>query len=144
MFNDYKVLVYDNNNMTLFNGCLKSVEHNDNFVETTTLIDGERSYIPINTTTEFVCLLDEKIIELDPTTMKRIAVYNKDVELKEYQDKIKDAKKELKNLKNELKNEQNKYEEVINFITSFTKSNFEHIDDFYRNRFDFDDYDYED
>ena len=56
----------------------------------------------------------EVVAELDPTTMKRIARYNKDKELEELNYKIQSAKDKLKRLNDEMEEKKKKLELMQN------------------------------
>ncbi len=100
IMNHLKTIVYDETNMRLF----------DMYV---TEINGGANIPP---TLELMGTLSDEPIELDPTTMKRIAEYNKKKELKILNEEIKDAEMEKKQLQREIKILQAKLEKCNKFI----------------------------
>lgn len=57
-------------------------------------------------------------IELDPTTMKRIAKYNKEVEIEKLNEEIKIKEKEIRELDNKLKDKEKRWEKVKKYIAN--------------------------
>lgn len=70
-------------------------------------------YIPSDEATA-VFNIREVVAELDPTTMKRIAKYNKDKELEELNNKIQSAEDRLKRLNDEMAEKEKKLELIQN------------------------------
>lgn len=99
----FKVIIYDDEVM----GCYETqnivFDYKENPIEITTLEDNVRKYI--DGIPEY-CIYGsgniKRMVELDPTTMKKIAKYNKEVELENIQREIKFKKDELKALEKDI------------------------------------------
>ena len=102
-----KVLIYNDNNIEYIEGFWLNWEANPD-VETERYIDGtNRTIIPSINYNLLVSNPKQKdYIELDPTTMKRITKYNKEVEIEKLNEEIKIKEKEIKELDNKLKDKE--------------------------------------
>ena len=114
-----KVLIYNDNNISYIEGFLLNLEANPN-VETGRDIDGmNRTTISSINYNLLVSYPEQKdYIELDPTTMKRIAKYNKEVEIEKLNEEIKIKEKEIKELDNKLKDKEKRWEKVKKYIAN--------------------------
>lgn len=101
LFDNLKCILYDENNMRLYEAIIKSVS-------------GEASSSSLNC--EAVFIYEPTEIELDPTTMIRIAQYNKSKELEEINDEIKRKKRELKELQNQTSSLNTKLEAIQDYL----------------------------
>ena len=99
----FKVIIYDDEVMGCYESQVINFDFKENPIEITTLEDIERKFI--NGIPEY-CIYGSgyirRMIELDPTTMKKIAKYNKEVELENIQREIKFEKDELKALEKDI------------------------------------------
>ena len=106
--NKPKVLIYDGENIRYIVGDLATFDHEPE-VEYYDL-NGHKEAIPIRTICNFA--LDEsKLLDnimLDETTMKRIAKYNKEVEVKRLDNTIKEKQDKIKELDDILEIANNK------------------------------------
>ena len=114
-----KVLIYNDNNIEYIEGFLLNWEANPN-AETERYTDGtNRTIIPSINYNLLVSNPKQKdYIELDPTTMKRIAKYNKEVEIEKLNEEIKIKEKEIKELDNKLKDKEKRWEKVKKYIAN--------------------------
>ena len=114
-----KVLIYNDNNIEYIEGFLLNLDVNPN-TETGRDTDGTNrttiSSINYNLLVSYPKQKD--YIELDPTTMKRIAKYNKEVEIKKLNEEIKIKEKEIKELDNKLKDKEKRWEKVKKYIAN--------------------------
>ena len=117
--NRTKVLIYNDNNISYIEGFLLNLEANSN-VETVRDIDGmNRATISSTNYNLLVSYPEQKdYIELDPTTMKRIAKYNKEVEIEKLNEEIKIKEKEIKELDNKLQDKEKRWEKVKKYIAN--------------------------
>lgn len=117
--NRTKVLIYNDNNISYIEGFLLNLEANSN-VETVRDIDGtNRTTISSINYNLLVSYPEQKdYIELDPTTMKRIAKYNKEVEIEKLNEEIKIKEKEIKELDNKLQDKEKRWEKVKKYIAN--------------------------
>ena len=117
--NRTKVLIYNDNNISYIEGFLLNLEANSN-VETGRYIDGTNrttiSSINYNLLVSYPKQKD--YIELDPTTMKRIAKYNKEVEIEKLNEEIKIKEREIKELDNKLQDKEKRWEKVKKYIAN--------------------------
>ena len=99
----FKVIIYDDEVMGCYESQVINFDFKENPIEITTLEDIERKFI--NGIPEY-CIYGSgyirRMIELDPTTMKKIAKYNKEIELENIQRRIEGRKKELEDLDKEI------------------------------------------
>lgn len=114
-----KVLIYNDNNIEYIEGFLLNWEANPD-VETERYIDGTNRTIisSINYNLLVSNPKQKDYIELDPTTMKRIAKYNKEVEIEKLNEEIKIKEKEIKELDNKLKDKEKRWEKVKKYIAN--------------------------
>ena len=117
--NRTKVLIYNDNNISYIEGFLLNLETNPN-VETVRDIDGtDKTTISSINYNLLVSYPEQKdYIELDSTTMKRIAKYNKEVEIEKLNEEIKIKEKEIKELDNKLQDKEKRWEKVKKYIAN--------------------------
>ncbi len=102
--------------MRVYNCYVSKVIHHPNIpVDCSMLEDMTRKtfYIPNDEATA-VFTIKEAVAELDPTTMKRIAKYNKDKKLEELNYKIQSAEDRLKVLNDEMNEKEKKLDLIQN------------------------------
>lgn len=97
-----KVILYDEDEMQCFGGYLSGVTMGEPYeLDITTIEDSNQRTIRgiSDTTAEMTVVLQHKIIELDPTTMRRIANHNLEKENESLLKEIESHKKEIDDLK---------------------------------------------
>lgn len=101
-----KCILYDENNLTLedYNVLQFNSAYNPPIMECTPLDSMGSTYVNGLLEHTINCVVDPttKKIELDPTTMKKIAMYNKSVEFIKINEQIKEKERTKKYLENEL------------------------------------------
>jgi predicted nuclease with TOPRIM domain len=80
-------------------------------------------------------------INLDPTTMKRIAKYNSEMEVKELEKQKTQLNSEISKLKTDLDKIKNKIDNLKNFAENFIKSDIDNIEDYIDVEYNDDKYD---
>lgn len=75
-------------------------------------------------------------MELDPTTMKRIAVYNKQQECKRLDKEIKEKQEKIKELDDLLKDKEKRWDKVKSYIKKIYEINSDDEED-YDNYYDY-------
>lgn len=99
----FKVIIYDDEVMGCFESQVINFKYDEIPIEITSLTDTYRQYI--KGIPEY-CIYGSgdirRMIELDPTTMKKIAKYNKEIEVENIQRRIKEKKEELKDLEDKI------------------------------------------
>ena len=132
------ILIYDKDNIQYVKGNYARFDWAMDTLDDTRLLDGSRTMIPslcstltVNTTnTE---QLDN--IELDETTMKRIAKFNKGQEIKRLDAEIKEKKEQIANIEEVLNDRTKRLKKLKDFITDIYNIDTDEEDDY-------DDYDY--
>ena len=115
------ILIYNPNTMTYVTGHLDSYEY--------------RCGICGDSNLQFSISNIEKLesIELDSTTMKRIAKYNKETECKKLDTEIKKQKEKIKELDDKLKDKEKRWKKVKNYIANIYEID---IDDYEEENYD--------
>lgn len=112
-----KILIYDNDNIFYITG------HCGSFVsesEPIRLTDTKEQFLPL--ITHFSCEISnsKKLnnIELDDTLMKRIAKFNKEIDVKKLEEKIKEKEKQIKELDEILTDRKKRMTKLKEFIAN--------------------------
>lgn len=129
------ILIYDEDNIMYWSGKPLQMYCSTEFAETNSLTDTCKTSIPLFDTITFqTSSFDKKEnITLDPTTMERIAKYNKEVECERLDEKIKKKKEQIKELDDKLKDKEKRWEKVKNYITNIYEID---IDDYEEEDYD--------
>ena len=98
-----KVILYDEDEMKCFGGYLSGITMEDPQAMSISLDGNCRFYNIGHQTAEIVVEMDQQIIQLDPTTMKRIARFNLEKENEELVNEIEEHKKNIEALKAEYR-----------------------------------------
>ena len=138
VINEPHILIYDKDNIQYVKGDYARFDWAMDMLDDTRLLDGSRIMIPslcstltVNTTnTE---QLDN--IELDETTMKRIAKFNKGQEIKRLDAEIKEKKEQIANIEEVLNDRTKRLKKLKDFIADIYNIDTDEEDDY-------DDYDY--
>lgn len=114
-----KVIIYNDKDMIYREGFLSKFESTSNIIEERR-IDGSRNTFIRGYTDIITCQHNGKkqYIELDPTTMKKILKYNKEVDIEKLNKEIESKKKEIKELDDKLKDRENRWEKVKQYIAN--------------------------
>lgn len=137
---ELNVIVYSEEEMKSYGGYLADwkMEH-PREMDVSLLEDMTRKIITIPPTTATAIVeLQQQIIELDPTTMKRIARFNLEKENKDLLKEIDSNKKQIETLKNQYKD----LKERLKTIKEIGKDIWENGTEYERES-EYDDYDYE-
>ena len=137
--NKPRILIYDNENINYKVGYLGNIQEvMPEQIEITSLGDIEPQYISSGCHT-FTCDISDyqelDTIELDPTTMKRIAKYNKEIECLKLDADIKKKKEQIKELEDILNDRENRVKKLKDYIKDIWQldinDNDEDEDDYY-------------
>lgn len=114
-----KVIIYNDKDMIYREGFLSSIESNANISEER-FLDGTSEHIIHGYTDTIICQHNgqKQSIELDPTTMKRILKYNKEIEIDELNKEIENKKEQIKELDDKLKDKEKRWEKVKQYIAN--------------------------
>ena len=130
------ILIYDSENMVYlagFNGSLDISYETDDY---TTLYDES---IRVIDKTIFTCEIDDTKrldnVKLDPTTMERIAKFNKEQEIRRLDEEINEKKEKIKELDDILQDKDKKVQKLKEFVANIYNIDInddeEDYDDFY-------------
>lgn len=138
-----QVLIYDEDNMIYTTGVVNLLDISlPEPIETTSITSLYRTYAPsFGPTTikiETYDLGSNDSIKLDPTMMKRIAKYNKEVEIKKLDEIIEKRKKEIEELNDILEDKSKRVDKIKKYIAEIYDISVDDEDEDY----DYDDYDY--
>lgn len=133
-----KVIMYDEQEMKSYGGYIADWQMGSPTELDATTLDADcRTIITIPpTTAKAVFELRQQIIELDPTTMKRIARFNLEKENKDLLREIEQRKKDIERLKGQYED----LSERLKTISEIGKDIWENGTEYER---EYDDYDYE-
>lgn len=121
---DFNILIYDKENICYKVGHLASITgpNEPELVDITDICDDNyKTYIP-SPTVDFQCTISnyEELnnIELDETTMKRIAKYNKEIDIKKLDEKIKEKEEKIKELDDVLTDKEKRVDMLKKYIAN--------------------------
>lgn len=116
-----RILIYDNERINYRVGSFGGMEISSESMECYDSMNGYKQYVP-SLSSIFSCTIfnyeELNNIELDETTMKRIAKYNKEVEIKKLDEKIKEKEEKIKELDDILKDRDKRVNKLKEFITN--------------------------
>ena len=135
--NKPRILIYDNENMIYLTGFYGSLDISYETDDYTTLYD--ESSIRVIDKTIFTCEIDDTKqldnVKLDPTTMKRIAKFNKEQEIKRLDEEINKKKEKIKELDDILQDKDKRVQKLKEFVANIYNIDInddeEDYDDFY-------------
>lgn len=112
------ILIYDENNLVYYEGYAGYLEVNGDPIEYRSIEDGSIQYLPPRNY-EFACSVDDtkrkNYVDLDDTLMKRIAKYNKEIEIQKLDEEIEAKKKHIEELDSIL----NDREKRVNMLRKY-------------------------
>lgn len=128
-----KILIYDEDKIQYITGyCGFLNVYNE--PEQVNYIDGHSEYLP-SLSSDFSCSISnyEELnnIELDETTMKRIAKFNKEQECKRLDEKIESKKAKIKELDDILKDKEKRVDKLKKYIINIFDIDIDDEDDDY-------------
>lgn len=134
------IIIYDDEHLEYIEGIVGDFESFSGTIECMSLDEpGVIRCIPDRDAT-FQCTINNmstsEYIKLDETMMRRIAKYNKEVEIEKLNKEIESKKEEIKELDDKLQDREQRWEKVKNYIAN--------IYDMDLNEEDEDDWDWED
>lgn len=133
--NNPKILIYDDENIQYIVGTVGNFGiNNGEPIEITAPKDFERQYIsPMYNYFECEIRNCEQLdnIMLDETTMKRIAKYNKEVEVKRLDNTIKEKKDKIKELDDILQDKEGRVKKLKEFVANIYNINLDEDDEDY-------------
>ena len=113
------VLIYDKENISYIHCVPVSIDCEPRFVEYDGAFGHKETDVISNTIVMQTGVYEElENIELDPTTMKRIAAYNKTQECKRLDKEIKEKEEKIKELDEKLKDKEKRWKKVKEFVAN--------------------------
>lgn len=118
--NEPRILIYDDENMNYKVGSIGSIQIDmPELIDFTSLGDTNHQYIS-SSCQVFTCNISNyqelNAIELDATTMKRIAKYNKEIECLKLDEEIKAKQEQIKELDDILNDRDNRVKKLKDYI----------------------------
>lgn len=118
MMKQSRILIYDNEDMSYMTGYCTSMDMSRNVETADHSLDGATLKILDRTT--FTCEVDDAKrmdnIKLDPTTMRRIAKFNKEQEIRRLDAEIKNKEAKIKELDDILEDKQCRVDKIKEFV----------------------------
>lgn len=115
----YNILVYNDEYMIYYDGVLASF-NKENIWDNGYFATGEHYQYLLGTNIRFTvpCLEQHETIKLDDTLMKRIAKFNKEVEIKKLDEIIKNKQEKIKELDDLLQDKEKRWKKVKDYIAN--------------------------
>lgn len=114
-----KIILYNDKDLLYFTGDINTYKVKENYIDVTTLADTNINKIKLNTEIYGQVYGNQtQTIELDETLMKRILKYNKEVEIKKYDEIIEDKQKKIQELDNILQDKEKRVNKIKEFIAN--------------------------
>ena len=113
----YNIFVYNDDCLIYYDGVLASFDK-ENIWDEGYFMTGEHYQYLIGTNIRFTIpnLEQNETIKLDDTLMKRIAKFNKEVEIKKLDEKIKNKQEKIKELDDLLQDKEKRWNKVKDYI----------------------------
>ncbi len=126
------ILIYNDTDIQYFHGVPIDIGMEQFYEEYNSIFDG-RQMIPTNRllTASISSFEELENITLDDTTMKRIAKFNKEVDIKKLDKEIEEKKKQIDELDNVLQDREGRIDKLKNFIKDIYKINLDEDDEDY-------------
>lgn len=140
MIKNPKIIIYDDENMTYIVGYIGWYDMGVSTMDVT--IPNDYMYCNAVSTHTFHCDINEAKtldnIQLDPTTMKRIAKFNKEQEIRRLDEEINKKKEKIKELDDILQDKDKRVEKLKEFVANIynidindDEEDYDDYDDFY-------------
>ena len=115
----YNILVYNDEYMIYYDGILASFDK-ENIWDSGYFVTGENYQYLLGTNIRFTVsnLEQHETIKLDDTLMKRIAKFNKEVEIKKLDETIKNKQEKIKELDDLLQDKEKRWKKVKDYIAN--------------------------
>jgi len=131
---EVNVLVYDDKDLYYKTGLLVKIEYNqDELIDITTSRDNYKKVVPARRAylqLEVNNFKENDCIKLNDTLMKRIAKYNKEVEVQKVEEKIKIKKKQLKELEEKIEDREQRWKKIQEFVANIYELPLEDDEDY--------------
>ena len=118
---DLKILIYNDELLCYKTGNLVSMQVESSAINIKTLRDTSERILksPLETMTFVVdSSKQSETVKLDDTLMKRIAKYNKEIEIKELDKKLKDKEEKIKELEEKIEDREKRWRKIQEFVAN--------------------------
>lgn len=124
------ILIYNDKDIQYFHGVPMNIGIEQSCMEYNSIF-GDRQVIPVNysLTASINNFKELENITLDDTTMKRIAKFNKEVNIKKLDKEIEEKKKQIDELDSILQDREGRIDKLKNFIKDIYKINLDDDED---------------
>lgn len=114
------IIIYDTDNIEYISGTVAVLDIDYNNIEIKSINDMSSRLMPISRTltAQMPVIEETETIKLDETLMRRIAKYNKEVEIKKLDKIIEEKKKQVEELDNNLKDKEKRWKKVKEFVAN--------------------------
>lgn len=116
-----KLIIYDDKNISYITGDIYEINIEPHYVEySPSSWDINKQYFETSKTYSVTTNnpVNNETIKLDDTLMKRIAKFNKEVEIKKLDETIKNKQEKIKELDNLLQDKEKRWEKVKDYIAN--------------------------
>lgn len=138
---NYKIIIYNDQYLNYFTGTIYNCDVEAPIEEQPmSLLDGSRRFIPGPVKSFEICTQNSECmdnIELDPTLMKRIAMYNKEKEIQKLEEEIKIKEEKIKSLDDILQDRTKRVDILKKFVANIYEINTEDYDEDYDKDYDY-------
>ena len=115
----YKLIIYDDKNINYITGNVYEINVEPHYLE----YDGEGAFKQYFETSKTYSVttnnpVNDETIKLDDTLMKRIAKFNKEVEIKKLDETIKNKQEKIKELDDLLQDKEKRWNKVKDYIAN--------------------------
>ena len=132
---DFNILIYDKENICYKVGHLASITETNEpeLVDITEVCENNYKTYKPSPTVDFQCTISnyEELnnIELDETTMKRIAKYNKEIDIKKLDEEIEEKKEKIQRLESILEDREKRVDMLKKYIAEIYDINIKEDED---------------
>lgn len=127
-----KLIIYDDKNISYITGNIYEINVEPHYIEySTNSWDIDKQYFETSKTYSVTTNnpVNNETIKLDDTLMKRIAKFNKEVEIKKLDETIKNKQEKIKELDNLLQDKEKRWKKVKDYIANIYNIDLEDDDD---------------
>lgn len=113
-----RIIIYDDENLQYYKGSCMSIQEKADTIDFNTLNSPHPKSLILDytITTNVHDLKELDYIELDPTTMKRIAKYNKEIEIQKLDKIIEEKQNRIEELDNILQDKDKRVDKIREYI----------------------------
>lgn len=127
-----KLIIYDDKNISYITGNIYEINVEPHYLECAS-VDTYKKHVEISKTYSVTTNnpINDETIKLDETLMKRIAKFNKEIEIKKLDETIKNKQEKIKELDDILKDRDKRVQKIKQYIANIYDLNIEEDEDYY-------------